>query len=100
MKVGIRGVDCCLFFLVPLSWVRSTPSLIPFTDSRLRSDMSTEGEDGELLEEGVCICWEVLLELDLEWVFFSVCRGFPPNDRLVELLVIARRACSRKSAAR
>jgi hypothetical protein len=56
--------------------------------------MSTDGEDGELLSGGVCVCRERVLELDLERD--CVWRGFPPNDRLAELLVIARRACSQK----
>lgn len=93
MKAGIRGLDC---LFLPLICVRSISSRMPLTVARplARSDMSTDGEDGELLSEGVCVCGEVLLELDLECVW-CVWRGFPPNDRLVELLVIARRACSR-----
>ena len=100
MKAGIRGVDC---LFLSLSWVRSISSRMPLTVARplvplVRKAMSTEGEDGELLSEGVCICREVVLELDLEWV--SVWRGFALNDRLVELPVIARRACSQEGAAK
>jgi hypothetical protein len=72
---------------------------MPLTVARplVREDMSAEGEEGELLSVGVCICREVVLELDLERD--SVWRGFPPNDRLVELSVIARRACSQEGVA-
>lgn len=73
---------------------------MPLTVARplVRKDMSAVGDGGELLLVGVCICREVVLELDLEWD--SVWRGFPPNDRLVELLVIARRACLQEGQRR
>jgi hypothetical protein len=96
MKAGISGLDCCLFFLVALGLVRSRSSLIPLVVPELppRRAMSTKGEDGALVSEGVFIR-DVVLELDLECV--CVWRGLPPNDRLVEALVIARRAYSIKT---
>jgi hypothetical protein len=91
MKAGIRGVDC---LFRPLSCACSISSRMPLTVPLVRRDMSTDGEDGELLSGGVCVCRERVLELDLERD--CVWTGFPPNDRLAELLVIARRACSQK----
>jgi hypothetical protein len=103
MKAGIIGVDCFLSwaksllpFFVPLIWVRSRFSPIPLTVPGLltRRDISTGGEGGGLLSDGVSIGGEVVPELVLERA--CVWRGFPLNDRLVEVLVIARRAYSRR----
>lgn len=96
IKAGIRGVDCRF---LPLICGRSKSSWMSLTIARplVRSDMSTDGEDGELLSVGVRICGKLLLELDLE-CDCCIWRGFPRNDRLVEGPVIARRACSRGAA--
>ena len=66
-----------------ISSVRELIEFAPF----MRGPISTDGDEDGLVSEGVSICREVVLELDRECVF--VLRGFPPNDLLVWLLVIA-----------
>jgi len=104
MKAGIIGLDCfrlkgepvlpILPCLVPLRCVRSmSPVTLPTVSGPLvRGGISKEREDDGLVSEGVLICGEVALEPDVEYTF--VFSGVPPSDRRVELLVIARCACS------
>ena len=95
MKVGIIGLDCflcigLLLFFVPLISVVAIFSLISTNSAWpfVRGGISKEGDGEGLVSDGVSICWEVVLELDLECDF--VLRGFPPNDLLFVVLLIAQ----------
>jgi hypothetical protein len=75
MNAGIIGVDCFLsigipfrLFLDPLTSVFFMSSVVPLTDCApfMRGGISREGEAEGLVSDGVSICREVVLELDLE----------------------------------